>query len=121
MQTCKPDGSAFGACMGEVLPTAENCLTAQDENCDGMTLACAAPLWSKQFGASSDDVGFDVAVDTFSGNVVTTGYFKGSVDFGGGALTSTAQSEDIYIAKYDPAGAYLWSKRAGDGADQVGR
>lgn len=40
-RTCLGDGSAFGACMGEVLPATENCATATDENCDGQTPPCA--------------------------------------------------------------------------------
>lgn len=40
-RTCLGDGSAFGACMGEVLPDTENCATAVDENCDGQTPPCA--------------------------------------------------------------------------------
>lgn len=39
-QTCNALGTAFGACMGEVTPGAEDCATPQDENCDGQTPAC---------------------------------------------------------------------------------
>ena len=120
MATCNAQGTAYGPCAGEVLPAPDDCTTMLDQNCDGITTACAAPLWSKRFGGAADDVGHDVAIDT-SGNIATTGYFNGSVDFGGGALVSTAMSNDIYIAKYDTAGAHLWSKRFGDAADQHGR
>lgn len=34
--TCLPDGSAFGACEGEVLPAAENCGAPGDEDCNGV-------------------------------------------------------------------------------------
>ncbi|MBK9266722.1 MAG: hypothetical protein IPM54_43920 [Polyangiaceae bacterium] len=34
-QTCAPDGSGYGACQGEVLPVAEICNNAVDEDCDG--------------------------------------------------------------------------------------
>ena len=59
-----------------------------------------------------------VAVDA-SGNVVLTGTFYGTVDFGGGALTS-AGSGDIFVAKFGSGGAHLWSKRFGDGDYQYG-
>jgi hypothetical protein len=52
-----------------------------------------------------------VAVDR-SGNVVVTGYFEGTVDFGGGPLTS-AGFGDVFVASYSPAGAHRWSKRFG--------
>jgi hypothetical protein len=35
-QTCLPDGSAYGACTGQVLPLpAEDCATPVDDDCDG--------------------------------------------------------------------------------------
>ena len=34
-QTCKADGSGFGACEGQVLPKQEDCSTPEDEDCDG--------------------------------------------------------------------------------------
>jgi len=65
-------------------------------------------IWSKGFGSSSDDTGYGVAVDA-GGNVVVTGYFQGTVNFGGGALASYGW--DMFVAKYSPAGNHLWSKR----------
>ena len=47
-----------------------------------------------------------------SGNVLVTGTFEGTVDFGGGPLTSTGVS-DIFLAKYDPNGNHIWSQRFG--------
>ncbi len=34
-KTCLPDGSAFGSCMGQVLPSPELCATPGDDDCDG--------------------------------------------------------------------------------------
>ena len=73
-------------------------------------------LWSKRFGDGASQYAFAVAVDA-SENVIVTGYFYDAVDFGGGALTS-AGLKDIFVAKFDPDGAHLWSKRFGDGSDQ---
>jgi hypothetical protein len=36
-QICLADGSGFGPCDGEVLPSAERCATAVDDDCDGFT------------------------------------------------------------------------------------
>src|SRR5262249_29256815 len=36
MQTCLADGSAYGACGGEVVPSAEDCATPVDDDCNGM-------------------------------------------------------------------------------------
>ncbi len=69
-------------------------------------------LWSQRFGGTGFDTGAEIAVDG-AGNVLVTGQFSGTVDFGGGPLTN-AGSRDIFLAKYDAAGAHLWSQRFGD-------
>jgi hypothetical protein len=74
-------------------------------------------VWSKRFGSTGTDVGMAVAADG-SGNVIVAGTFEGSVDFGGGALTS-AGMRDIFVAKYSGTGQYLWSKRFGSSGDDV--
>lgn len=35
MQTCNPEGTGYGPCMGEVLPDPETCNTPDDDDCDG--------------------------------------------------------------------------------------
>lgn len=35
MQSCLPDGSAYGECVGEVTPKPEDCTTPEDDDCDG--------------------------------------------------------------------------------------
>jgi hypothetical protein len=72
-------------------------------------------LWSQRFGDADDQWCYSVASDP-SGNVVVTGFFYGTVDFGGGLLTS-AGLEDIFLAKFDANGTHLWSQRFGDAVD----
>jgi hypothetical protein len=75
-------------------------------------------VWSKRFGdAMGSQTGMSVATDK-DGNVVVVGYFDGAIDFGGGPLTS-AGSIDIFVAKLDPAGNHVWSKRFGDAGAQA--
>jgi hypothetical protein len=76
-------------------------------------------LWSQRFGDGDDQWGYSVAVDG-SGNVLVTGFFEGTVNFGGGDLTS-AGLEDIFVAKFDAGGNHIWSKRFGDGLTQAAR
>jgi len=73
-------------------------------------------VWSKKFGSTSGDASLGVDVDG-NGNVVMTGYFTGSVDFGGGALSSSGL--DVVVAKYNSAGTYIWSKRFGGFDTQI--
>ena len=75
-------------------------------------------LWSRRFGNTSSDYGQGVSVDS-AGNVLVTGGFRNSVDFGGGPLTS-AGGLDIFLAKYDSSGNHLWSKRFGNASDDCG-
>jgi hypothetical protein len=75
-------------------------------------------VWSKRFGSTGSDQGSEVAVDS-GGNVAVTGLFDGTVDFGGGGLTS-AGSGDIFVADFSGVdGSHLWSRGFGSvGTDQ---
>ena len=80
--------------------------------------AAGSYRWATRFGgAGSTAASYSTAVDG-SGNVIVAGAFWGTVDFGGGPLTSSGSS-DIFVAKYSPAGAHIWSKKFGDSLDDV--
>jgi len=74
------------------------------------------PLWSLSFGNGEAQEARAVAVDG-AGNAIVVGSFMGTVDFGGGPLTS-AGNYDIFVLKLDPAGKHLGSARFGDAAEQ---
>ena len=114
-KTCDAMGTAWGPCAGEVLPEAEDCGQPEDEDCNGV--ACSASLWSKIAGDVSDQYARAVGIDS-AGNVYVTGEFAGGIDLGGGPLIS-AGNNDIYVAKLDPAGALVWSKRFGSASGQT--
>ena len=72
-------------------------------------------LWAKIMGGFSFDYGYSIATDD-SGNVYTTGYFRGIVDFDPGADTlnlTSAGSDDIFVQKLDPNGNLIWAKIMG--------
>jgi len=76
-------------------------------------------LWSKSFGGTSDDFGYSVSADS-SGNVYITGLFSSStINFGGENLTNSGGT-DIFLAKFDSNGNYVWSKRFGGTDGDVG-
>jgi len=75
-------------------------------------------VWSQRFGGAGNDTGMALATDT-AGNVFVIGSFEQSVNFGGGSLTSSGL-RDIFVAKYSPTGAHLWSKKFGSTGDDVG-
>jgi Beta-propeller repeat len=87
--------------------------------------------WSKVMGSTGDDRLNAMVVDG-SGNLITTGYYTGVVDFaGGGGDTSSIHAsltylgnytKDIFVAKYDSAGRHLWSRSFGnDGNSEMGQ
>ena len=76
-------------------------------------------LWSRHFGSAlAVHAGNGVACDG-SGNVLVTGSFENSIDLGAGWATSFAH-KDMFVAKYSPAGGYLWSRLAGGLFDDAG-
>jgi hypothetical protein len=76
-----------------------------------------AHLWSKRFGGQLDDAGPEVVVG--DPGVLLAGHFEGTVDLGGGDLTS-AGGWDIFLSRYSAAGKHQVSRRfGGASADQV--
>lgn len=118
VMTCNAQGTAYGPCVGEVLPAIENCATPEDEACNGGGDACGGAGWSKVFGGVLEEEGWDITTDP-AGNVVVIGHFDGTVDFGGGPLTSNGNS-DVFIVKYASNGAHIWSKQFGGVGKQYG-
>jgi hypothetical protein len=79
-------------------------------------------LWAKRMGGTINDLGNGIAVDA-SGNVYTTGYFMGTVDFdpnAGTANLTAAGGVDIFVQKLDASGNLLWAKSMGDTGSDVG-
>ena len=74
-------------------------------------------VWAKRTSGSGYEFVKAIAADA-SGNAILTGYFSGTVDFGGGLLSSAGQ-DDVFVAKFSAAGAHLWSMSAGGTAEEV--
>lgn len=75
-------------------------------------------IWSKRFGDASEQFVRGVAVDS-GGNILLTGYYQGSFDFGGPTLTN-AGGYDMFVAKLNPDGTHAWSKNFSAAGDQRG-
>lgn len=69
---------------------------------------------------SYEDIGEDVALDA-QGNIYVIGSFYGSATFGSTTLTSEENSQDVFVGKLDPAGNWLWAKKAGSTYDDYGK
>ncbi len=68
--------------------------------------------WSKGFGNGPNDQGLGVATDS-GGNVIASGFFSQTVNFGGAPLVCVGFS-NLFVVKYTDAGNHVWSMRAGD-------
>ena len=68
-------------------------------------------LWAVTAGGTEDDAGFRIAVDG-SGNACLVGMFKNTATFGSQTLTASGDF-DVFVAKLDPSGNWLWAARAG--------
>jgi hypothetical protein len=79
--------------------------------------------WAKSVGGTSLDQGSDIVMDNF-GNLYTTGFFEGTVDFdpGVGVVNlSSVGARDFFIAKYDNLGQLIWAKGIGGGSHEHAR
>ena len=64
-------------------------------------------------GGQTIDQGMDVSMDG-TGNTYVTGYFTSSASFGPITLNSSGV-DDVFVAKLDPAGLYVWAVKGGGG------
>ena len=73
-------------------------------------------VWAKNFGGALYQFSKSIAVDN-SGNVYTTGGFRGEADFDPSTSTLNIVSYDdyvdIFISKLDATGNFVWVKRMG--------
>jgi hypothetical protein len=85
-----------------------------------------APAWDGAITGNSNQTNgtsytYAAATDA-SGNVFVTGYFMGTVAFGGTTLTSVGGSQDLFVAKYVPStGTWAWAQQGGGKMDDLGR
>lgn len=70
--------------------------------------------WLDTAGGSSDDRGNAIGVDA-AGNVIVSGFFSGSAQFGGesGVTLTSLAAKDMFIAKYAANGSFQWAKTGG--------
>jgi hypothetical protein len=80
--------------------------------------SAGAYVWAKSIAGSGPDECYSIAVDA-TNNVYITGYIGGSADFDPSAATANLfpSGFDIYMAKYDVNGNYLWAKDFGSSSN----
>lgn len=82
-----------------------------------------ALVWAKNLSGNQWVYGENIDIDA-AGNLYVTGYFGGTADFDPSASTANlgvAGESDIFFAKYDNNGNYLWANRIGGSEDDRGK
>jgi hypothetical protein len=74
--------------------------------------------WAVSGGGSSPDYVCDIALDS-NGNTYLTGDFEGSATFGADTVTSLGNA-DVFIAKLDQDGAWVWARSGGSASIERG-
>lgn len=72
-------------------------------------------LWARSAGSPFTDHGNAVSVDS-SGNSYITGFFQGNATFDSITIFSNGLNKDVFIAKYDDNGNFLWVRKGGSSA-----
>lgn len=119
-----PSGAivAVGVFDGHIAFGGDSLAAVGDANVDVFIAkldAAGNPLFSRRFGDEASQYATGVAIDP-SGNILVVGAFEGTVDFGGGPLTS-AGDVDAFVVELGPDGSHRWSKRFGAAGAQYAR
>ena len=72
-------------------------------------------IWAKQLGGTNSVAPRSISLDA-SGNIYTTGGFRGTADFDPGSGTfnlTSGGNTDIFISKLDASGNFVWAKQLG--------
>jgi uncharacterized protein (DUF2249 family) len=79
-------------------------------------------LWAHALGSGGRETVNSIALDKYS-NCYITGYYEGNIDFDPGPannmLFSSGAGRDIFFAKYDSNGNYLWAKSINGGNTDI--
>jgi hypothetical protein len=100
-------GGSCGPC-----PVGKACLATND--CASGLCSTVCTPWQRTLPGTNNERGMSAAVDAL-GNVYVTGDFFVDLNLGPNTFTklTSAGSCDAFVAKLDPSGTLLWSKRYG--------
>lgn len=114
---------------GKILPSrwvinSENIISF-DVNCknnkSALIIDPPVRLWSTYYGGGDEDFGNGIDTDD-SGNVVITGYTESTafIATSGAHQTTLAGNWDVFLAKFNPNGGFLWGSYYGGNNSDVG-
>lgn len=66
-----------------------------------------AAQWAVAFGDAQDQIATDVGTDS-AGNIIVTGLFEGTIDFGLDLVHDGSPGLNMFLARFDTNGDYVW-------------
>lgn len=105
---------SVGATFGSVTPSNAGITDAYLAK----MLPTGAYLWVNSGGGAGSDRALSTCTDA-AGNSYMTGFYEGTAFFGSQNITSSG-SQDMFVAKYDPAGNLLWVRSGGGPSADAG-
>ncbi len=76
--------------------------------------SAGTPRWVQRFGGAGSEFGVGLAASP-SGDVIVTGYYSGTVNFGGSDLIAMSGDQNAFLLKLSGAsGSHIWSRSYGD-------
>ncbi|MFA6419668.1 MAG: hypothetical protein WCW13_02610, partial [archaeon] len=76
-------------------------------------------IWAKNFGNGLDDTAYSISVDS-AGNIFVSGNFWGTITLGNTTLISAPSTTytlyDLYVAKMDSSGNFIWATDSSGGS-----
>src|ERR1035437_6877306 len=75
--------------------------------------------WTVKAGGHLSDRGYGISTDPI-GNIFITGFYSCTAKFGPYTLNSVNNSIDVYVAKLDSSGRFLWAKSFGGSDIDIG-
>lgn len=112
---CDPVTKVYGnECVGDVLPGAEVCDSAEDEDCDG-NQGCGDPLDAVHDAAKFESGALDIAAHA-GGDIYVLGRARGGVDLGAGKQLTFAADDlqaHVFLARLAADLSPLWVRDLG--------
>jgi len=72
-------------------------------------------IWARSAGSSNNEKALAITYDA-AGNVFICGHYTNTATFGGTATINASGGKDIFVAKYDMNGNFVWVQNAGSPA-----
>lgn len=79
-------------------------------------------VWAHNMGSIHHDIGYAIDVDD-QGNIITTGFFHGTANFGSGTSSKQLISgggTDVFIQKLNSSGSLMWVKSINGSSNNIG-